>query len=100
MSRFANRKFLQKRPKYHVKIDQEKVRSDPPAPEIHYNSPETYFYNTVPSRKATFTINPEFRSEMLNVHKIGLKKRDNGSSSPNLRFGAAVKYRRNYAFCY
>ncbi len=94
-------KFLQKRPKYHVKIDPEKVRPDPPAPEIHYNSPETYFYNTVPTRKATFTINPNFRSEMLNVQKMGLQTRAKGKSTTNLlSHFAPVKYRRNYAFCY
>jgi len=95
-------KFLQKRPKYHVKIDQEKVRPDPPAPEIHYNAPETYFYNTVPNRKATFTINPNFRSEMLNVQKIGLQTRVKGKSTSNVfsHYGAPVRFRRNYAFCY
>lgn len=91
-------KFLQKRPKYNVKIDPEKVKCDPPAPVYHFNAPETFFYNTQPSRKMCFTINPNFRSEVLNVQKIGLKNRDS-TSSPAL-FGAPVKYRRNYAFAY
>jgi hypothetical protein len=81
-----------------VKIDPEKVKSDPPAPGYFFNAPETFFYNTSPSRKATFTINPHFRSEVLNVQKLGLKNREH-TSSPNL-FGAPVKYRRNYAFVY
>jgi hypothetical protein len=81
-----------------VKIDPEKVRADLPAPEIHTNASETYFYNTMPFKRSTFTINPNFISENLNVKKIGLQNRSL-SASVNLD-SAPVKYRRNYAFVY
>lgn len=71
-----------------------KLQADDPAPEIHYNSPDTYFLNTMPFRKATFTIDPSFISENLNVQKIDLKRRD----SSNLK--NSVRYRRDFAFVY
>lgn len=86
-----NRKYLHKRPNYFVKIDMDKLKPDRAAPEIHYNASETYFYNTMPFRNATFTIDPSFISEKLNVQKL-----DRIRGSANER----VKYRRDFAFVY
>lgn len=71
-----------------------KLQPDSPAPELHYNSPETYFYNTMPFRKATFSIHPSFISENLNIQKIDLKRKDTAGSNK------AVRYRRDFAFVY
>lgn len=90
---------MQKRPKYNVRIDPEKIKPDPPAIELHTNASETYFYNTLPFRKATFTINPHFISENLNVKKMGLQNRLSGSQTNNNIFGP-VKFRKDYAFVY
>ncbi|RNA06155.1 IQ-DOMAIN 14-like isoform X3 [Brachionus plicatilis] len=87
-------KFLHPRPNYFVRIDMNKLQPDERAPQIHYNSPDTYFLNTMPFRKATFTIDPSFISENLNVQKIDLKRKEsNGSKN-------AVRYRREFAFVY
>ncbi|CAF1048192.1 unnamed protein product [Brachionus calyciflorus] len=90
-------KFLNPRPNYYVKIDLDKLKPDRPAPEVHYNAAETYFYNTMPFRKATFTINPHFISENLNVQKIDLKLRENSARGSSME---PVRYRRDYAFVY
>ena len=87
---------MQKRPKYNVKIDPDKIKADPPPIQLHHNAAETYFYNTLPFRKATFSINPNFISENLNVKKLELQKQ---SKENNSLFGP-VKYRRDYAFVY
>ena len=83
---------MNKRPNYYVKIDIDKLRPEREAPIIHYNAAETFFCNTMPFRRATFDINPNFISENLNIQKLDLKLR--GSSAE------PVKYRRNFAFVY
>ncbi len=67
--------------------------------ELKHNAAETYFYNTLPFRKATFTINPNFISENLNVKKLELQKQSKAHQANNNLFGP-VKYRRDYAFVY
>jgi len=92
------RSYLQKRPKYCVKSDPEKLKIDPPLAAFDtHNSSETYFYNTIPIRKTCYTVNPHFISENLNVKKMDLQNRLMGSSAGV--FGP-VKYRRDYAFVY
>jgi hypothetical protein len=69
----------------------DKIRPDPAADEIHVNASETYFYNTIPNKKSSFTIDPSFSSEGMQGYKMKLRSK---SSSVNNRI------RRDYAFVY
>lgn len=71
------------RPKYYQTIPIEKFQIPKPAPEIHYNASETYFYNTIPKQMHRYVIDPNFISEHLNVNKISLSKRPLSGASIN-----------------
>ncbi|CAF1001721.1 unnamed protein product [Adineta steineri] len=66
---------LPPRPKYYQTIPVEKFQIPKPAPEVHYNANETYFYNTMPKRVHRYVIDPNFISENLNINKMSLSKR-------------------------
>jgi len=85
-------KYLHKRPNYFVKINLDKLKPDPAAPEMHYKAAETFFLNTMPSKRMTFSVDPNFISENLNIKKVSLQNR-----SPS---AGPVKYRRDFAFVY
>ena len=84
----------------------DKLKPDPPAPEVHFKDANTFFYNTLPHRKATFNVDPHFISEHLNVRKLELQNRPpstNGrppSTNPSLSQSGPIRYRRDYAFAY
>jgi hypothetical protein len=73
----------------------DKIKPDPEAPQLHFNAAETYFYNTLPYRKATFTVNPHFISENL-IAKKNLIEQEKRRLNNNVT--QPVKYRRDYAF--
>lgn len=80
-------KYVHTRPKYNVRIDLDKLRPDPGMQITRVNSASTYFYNTIPNKKASFTIDPNFSSETLVE-----QQRARGESCP--------RFRRNNAFVY
>ena len=88
---------IQNRPNYYVPIDMESIKPDPERPKIHFNANETYFYNTLPTRKATFVVNNNFISENLRIPK-------KNSYEEKIRIlnsqGKPVRFRRDYAFVY
>jgi len=88
---------IQNRPNYYVPIDMESIKPDPERPKIHFNANETYFYNTLPTRKATFFVNNNFISENLCIPK-------KNSYEEKIRIlnsqGKPVRFRRDYAFVY
>jgi hypothetical protein len=61
---------------------------------MHFKAGETFFYKTLPTRKMTFTIDPNFISENLNITKVSLQNR-----SPSTTNGP-VRFRKDYAFVY
>ncbi|CAF0733774.1 unnamed protein product [Adineta ricciae] len=66
---------LPPRPKYYKTIPIEKLQIPKPAPDVHYNASETFFYNTIPKRVHRYVIDPNFISENLNVNKMPLSQR-------------------------
>lgn len=66
---------LPPRPKYYKTIPVEKLQIPKPAPDVHYNASETFFYNTIPKRVHRYVIDPNFISENLNVNKMSLSQR-------------------------
>ena len=75
----------------------ESIKPDPERPKLHYNANETFFYNTLPPRKATFTVNQNFISENLRIPK-------KNAYDEKIRIlnsmGKPVRFRRDYAFVY
>ncbi|CAF1595014.1 unnamed protein product [Adineta ricciae] len=66
---------LSTRPKYYQTVSIDKYQLPKPSFEIHYNAPETFFYNTMPKYRHRYIINPNFISENLNVNKVSLGER-------------------------
>ena len=84
-----------------MKINLEKLKPDPIAPDVHYKAADTFFYNTLPPRKMTFSIDPHFISENLNVKKVSLQNRPPSANSTSRPLSTGpVRYRRDYAFAY
>ena len=81
-------KYIHTRPKYCVRIDISKLKPDPAMEMTRVNAAQTYFYNTIPTKKASFTIDPNFASETI----LDLRKSRSKSCSNS--------FRRDFAFVY
>lgn len=94
------------RPKYFVEVSEESLKTDPGAPELHFIASDTYFLNTMPTKRSTFTIHPEFISESLDVRKVLLSKKMAAegkaalSSTEKEEALRNLRFRRDYAFVY
>ena len=59
-------------------------------PKGHMQCWDTYFYNTIPRRMATFDVHQDWISEVINAKRMELQKREGG-----------IKYRyKNFSFVY
>ncbi|KAK0045603.1 proteoglycan 4-like isoform X2 [Biomphalaria pfeifferi] len=77
-----------KRISYAVNCPEPKLLPDPP--NVHMESKETFFYNTIPKRPLSFVVSKEWMSEVLLAKRLELQKRDGG-----------IKYNyKNFAFVY
>lgn len=87
--KYKNRKpYLPARTSFVVNCTKPSVR--PEGPKGHMQNWDTYFYNTIPRRVATFDIHQDFVSEIINAKRLELQKRDGG-----------IKYRyQEFAFTY
>ncbi|KAK7087930.1 hypothetical protein V1264_021919 [Littorina saxatilis] len=69
-----NIKKTTKRLPYTVKCAEPSVAPEPP--KVHMECRETFFYNTIPRRKANFDVHQEWLSETLHAKRIELQKRE------------------------
>ncbi|KAH9525666.1 hypothetical protein Btru_001989 [Bulinus truncatus] len=77
-----------KRLSYAVNCEAPKLLPDPP--NVHMESKETFFYNTIPKRPLSFAVSKEWMSEVLLAKRLDLQKREGG-----------IKYNyKNFAFVY
>ncbi|CAL1537696.1 unnamed protein product [Lymnaea stagnalis] len=62
----------------------------PEPPNVHMETNEPFFYNTIPKRPLSFAVNKEWMSEVLLAKRLELQKRDGG-----------IKYNyKKFAFVY
>ncbi|XP_074641964.1 uncharacterized protein LOC141899504 isoform X2 [Tubulanus polymorphus] len=72
---------------YATKCTEPTLAGEPP--RVHKEYFDTFFMNTIPRRKATFTISPDWASEVLHAKRIELQKRE------------GINYRyKNFSFAY
>ena len=65
------------------------TKSGSESPTGHMQVFDTYFYNTIPRKPLSFTIHPEWVSEVLHAKRIALQKKE------------GMKYKHtNYSFAY
>ena len=88
MLAFYRKPTILERKSFAVRI--KSARVPPDGPKGHMQNWDTYFYNTIPRRQATFDIHQDFISEIINAKRMELQKREGG-----------IKYRyRNFSFVY
>lgn len=80
-------KVITQRLSYAVSCEDPAVRPNPPDVCVMDNS--TFFYNTIPRRLMSFTVHPEWQSELFVAKRIDLERR-----------GVAKFHTRNFAFAY
>lgn len=78
---------MMKRLPYTQKVPEPEVRYE--APRAHMTNYDTFFYNTIPRRHATFDVKTDWISEVLHAKRMELQQRE------------GFPYRtRNFAFAY
>ncbi|XP_060070521.1 uncharacterized protein LOC132550437 [Ylistrum balloti] len=81
------KKTLSKRLPYYVTVPEPEIEKD--GPKVKMENMETFFYNTIPRRPATFTIHKEWISETIHAQRMELQKRE------------GIKHRwKNFSFVY
>lgn len=77
-----------KRESYVVQCTEPDILPDPPT--VYMETKEPFFYNTIPIRPLSFTVDKDWMSEVLLAKRLQLQKRDGG-----------IKYNyKNFTFVY